>query len=313
MGGVTIGAVISAALSPWVSVCLAIGIAVGAAVALHRLRGTTLAAPAAWALASALALAAVEAGLALNPISPFWDSIWRYTAAVGTFCPLMAVLGAKRPQDRGWQWVAVSLWVILLVPAMQAVAARSGSRLELFGAWRLLLAGLVAMGLLNYFITRYAFAACLMAFGQCGLLAPYLYDLPDGLQPARRVVGLAAMFVAVLAVALMRPPHSKMGSTMHPTILQLNERWSAFRDGWGAFWGLRVMQRVNRTAELGGWPLRLEWWNGFVLIGPESGATGSGAIDMQTSSQIQQTLDSLLRRFERLDATAPSPGGRSSC
>jgi hypothetical protein len=59
------------------------------------------------------------------------------------------------------------------------------------------------------------------------------------------------------------------------------------------------MQRVNQTAELSGWPVRLEWWDGLAPINDET-------LDPQTAAHIQQTLDSLLRRFERLDA-AESP------
>jgi hypothetical protein len=295
--GVTIGAVITPGIDPWVTVCLAMGTAVGAAVALHRLRGTTLAAPAAWALTSALGLAAVEAGLALRPISPIWASIWRYAAAVGTFCPLMAVLGAKRPQDRGWQWVVVSLWVILLVPAMQAVAARSGSRVELFGAWQLLLAALIALGLLNYLPTRHALPAFLFAMGQTMILGSYLFDASG--ESSWRFSGSVAIFGAVIAAIGTFKERLDIRNDVSDTskLRNFNERWSAFRDRWGAFWGLRVMQRVNQTADLGDWPLRLEWWNGFVPVGSDD--DGSGAIDVQTPSQIQQTLDSLLRRFER--------------
>lgn len=307
--GVTIGAAVLAGGGAWIAAGIALAIAGGAAAGFRRLRGTTLSAPAAWALVAALGVAVVEAGLAWRGelVDPMTASLWRYAVAAGTFCPLMGVLGAKRPQDRGWQWVVLSLWVILLVPAMQAVAARSGQRLELYGAWRLLLAALIAMGLLNYLPTRYALAAVLFAIGQALLLGPYLFTI-DSSGDGWRVAGLA-LILAAAATALVIPSRRVAVSSDDgdlSTTDGFDLRWFAFRDGWGAFWGLRVMQRVNQTAELSGWPVRLEWWEGFAPINDD-------ALDPQTAAQIQQTLDSLLRRFEWLDAAKLHSGGRSSC
>jgi hypothetical protein len=224
-------------------------------------------------------------------------SLWRYVAAAMTFCPLMGVLGAKRPQDRGWQWVVLSLWVILLVPAMQAVAARSGHRLELYGAWRLLLTALIGMGLLNYLPTRFALAALLFAIGQALLFGPYLVTIEssgDGWRIAGLALILATAATAFVTASRGIPVTSDVGESS--SIARFNARWFAFRDGWGAFWGLRVQQRMNQTAELSGWPVRLEWWDGFVPRSDE-------AINPQLAAHIQQTLDSLLRRFERLGTT----------
>jgi hypothetical protein len=300
---VTIGAAIPTDGGSWIAAGIALAIAGDAAVGFCRLRGTTLSAPAAWAIAAALGVATVEVGLAWrgSAVDPMAASLWRYAAAAGTFCPLMGVLGAKRPQDRGWQWVVLSLWVILLVPVMQAVAARSGHRLELYGAWRLLLTALIAMGLLNYLPTRYALAAVLFAIGQALLLGPYLFTITAS-GDAWRIAGLALLLIAAttaLVISMPRFAAPSDGGESSP-IARFKSRWFAFRDGWGAFWGLRVMQRVNQSAELSGWPVRLEWRDGFAPI-----AEGE-TIDAQSTAQIQQTLDSLLRRFERLDA-AESP------
>jgi hypothetical protein len=289
----------------WISVGLALVIAAGAIVAFRRLRGTTLAAPAAWAVVSALLIAAVEAMLRWRgpAVDTLAVSLWRYAAAAGTFCPLMAVLGAKRPQDRGWQWVVLALWVILLVPALQAVAARSGQELELYAVSQLLLEALVVMGLLNYLPTRYAPAAMLFALGQIVLLAPYLFEFGAG--PKWQRSGLVAIIAAMAAAAGL----SRRAATLAPgacgapsSLTRLNQRWSLFRDGWGAFWGLRVLQRVNQTAELSHWPVRLDWRKGFVR-GPSNSpaADDDPRADEQIIAHIQQTLDSLLRRFERLE------------
>jgi hypothetical protein len=311
--GVTIVAAVPADGS-WIAAGIALPIAVTAVVAHFWLRGTTLAAPATWGFWSGVTIFAVEGSLAMGSINPLWDSLWHYAAAAGTFCPIMAVLGAKRPQDRGWQWVVLSLWATLFVPAMQAVAARSGQLLELHGAWRLLLAALIAMGMLNYLPTRFALAAVLFSIGQALLLAPHLITITAN-DDAWRIAGLALMLAAAvtaIVISSRRVALSSEGGDLAATV-RFNSRWFAFRDGWGAFWGLRVLQRVNQTAELSHWPLRLQWWNGFVPVGAESDDSGNIAIDVQTMSQIQQTFDSLLRRFERTSDLTAIPGGRSSC
>jgi hypothetical protein len=293
---VTIGAAVPTGGGAWISAVLSLAIAVCAAIGFRRLRGTTLSASAAWAVAAALGSAVVEASLAWQgaDVDPMSASLWRYAAAVGSFCPLMGVLGAKRPQDRGWQWIVLSLWVILLVPAMQAVAARSAQQLELYGAWRLLLLALIAMGLLNYLPTRYVLAALLVAVGQTLLLWSHLFFVASGGE-GLRVAGLGLILMAAIVVLLAasRTTQSVRAESLLSPTAAFNARWLAFRDGWGAFWALRVMQRVNQTAELSRWPVRLEWREGFV-------AANEATIDPSTAAHIQQTLDSLLRRFERL-------------
>ena len=75
---------------------------VGVVAALPRLRGTTLVAPASWAVLACLAVTVVEAALAGtgSTTTPAQAGIYRYLAGVTAFCPLLALLGAKRPQDR---------------------------------------------------------------------------------------------------------------------------------------------------------------------------------------------------------------------
>ncbi|RIK73297.1 MAG: hypothetical protein DCC67_18050 [Planctomycetota bacterium] len=278
------------------AVTLDLVVAVAAVVLFRRVRGTTLAAPALWALAAALALLATDLYLATRPATPaLWASLLRYLAAVGTFSPLMAVLGAKRPQDRGWQWIVASLWLVLLVPAGQALVAPSGERLELFAAWKLLLWALVALGLLNYLPTRLAPAAVLFAAGQVLILSPQLFDVASA--GHRHLAGMALIALCVVAATLIARA-TRRGSTERrgadaPPLPRLSERWCALRDGWGAFWALRIQQRIAQAAELGAWPVRLQWWSGFE--------PADARLEPHVIAQIEQSLDALLRRFERLD------------
>jgi len=271
---------------------LALLLAAGGFATLPRVRGTTLTAPTLWWIAAATAIAAVEAMLATQHADPttLSASLWRYTAAVGTFCPLTAILGAKRPQDRGWQWVVASLWLVLLVPVAQAIASPGGTQLELFGAWRWLLWGFIAMGLLNYLPTRFALSALFVAAGQVILLSAPT-GIAQNLSPTTRIAAATALFLTACGLASLsrfRAP---------PSTLPQTTRWLAFRDAWGAFWALRVLQRVNQTAELSDWPVRLQW-NGFVST---EAAAPPATLAPPIEAALDQSLDTLLRRFERVD------------
>lgn len=282
-------------LSGWLAIALPLLLAACGLATLPRVRGTTLTAPTLWWIAAAAAIAAVEAFLAYHSVAPasLAASLWRYAAAVGTFCPLTAVLGAKRPQDRGWQWVVASLWLVLLVPVAQAVASPSGTQLELVAAWRWLLWGFVAMGLLNYLPTRHALPALLVAAGQVILLSGPA-DIAQNLSPPARTAIAATLFLAACGLATLpkfRPP---------PTALPQTNRWLTFRNAWGAFWALRVLQRVNQTAELSDWPIRLQW-SGFVRVNEAPDAASNISLDAPTTAALNQSLDALLRRFESID------------
>ncbi|MBA4104744.1 MAG: hypothetical protein C0485_03220 [Pirellula sp.] len=279
-------------MTAWLPAALALLLAAGGLATLPRVRGTTLTAPTLWWIAAAAAIAAVEAMLAYSQLdaTTLRASLWRYSAAVGTFCPLTAVLGAKRPQDRGWQWVVASLWLVLLVPVAQAIASPGGTQLELFGAWRWLLWGFIAMGLLNYLPTRFALSALLVAAGQIILLgAPT--GIAQELSPTTRIAAALTLFLAACGLATLRRFRAP------PSTLPQTTRWLAFRDAWGVFWALRILQRVNQTAELSGWPVRLQW-NGLVSTDEPAAPT---TLAPQVEAVVNQSLDTLLRRFERVD------------
>ncbi len=250
-------------------------------------KGTTLTAPLNWAMLSAVLMLlaswfAGESSLVENSLRR--SAIW-YAVGCSTFCPLMAVLGAKRPQNRGWQWVVITLWLILIWPALQALALPVGPRLELFAAWKLFLFALVGLGLLNYLPTRHGLSAMLAATGQWYLLSDYL-----GLEsstPWRLSIAVGCFLVAALLV-LLRPsrPANDQG------LDALTERWLRFRNAFGAFWGLRIQQRVNETAKLRNWPVHLTWV-GFETIADRTSRQPTES----EFAEIKQSLDTLLRRF----------------
>jgi hypothetical protein len=153
-----------------------------------------------------------------------------------------------------------------------------------------MLIALAAMELLNYLPTRRGPAALLATAGQAMLLSPYLVN--GAVSASWRSAGLFCILVA--AISTTRRSRSGSGASSSASLKHLERRWFALRDGWGAFWGLRILQRINQSAELSRWPVRLNWSNGLVT-------GGNTEIDESTVAQVEQTFDSLLRRFERTE------------
>ncbi|MAT70744.1 MAG: hypothetical protein CMJ58_14610 [Planctomycetaceae bacterium] len=296
-----------------VAVLVALATAGTCWLSLRRLRGTTLAAPAAWAIGSAAALAAVEAYLLWRGAAEgaLQRSALRFFAAAGTFCPPMAVLGAKRPQDRGWQWIVAALWLVVSLPAVQAVLRPAGDHLELSGLWTAFLAVLAVYGtVLNYGPTRYAAASLLYLLGQAALIAPAtrLRTALPWTEDAWTAIGvtllLTALWVARAKTAAI-PVAERFGAELAACDLTPTARWLAFRDAFGLSWGLRILHRVNETAELAKWPVRLAW-NGFVAADDVSKQVATAELPSESRAAIHATLDTLLRRFERVAAAGES-------
>ncbi len=252
-----------------------------------RLRATTLAAPCLWAALSATCLAV---GALLEPkLDGISLSAFRFAIAATTLCPLMAVLGAKRPQDRGWQWVVLSLWIVLVWPAAQAVLLPAGIRVELFAAWKLFLWCLIGVGLLNYLPTQNWRAAILVAVGQVLFLREHLWLGASRSPEWDPLVGLGCLLSAAALVAYPRNTLEAQQTTLD----SLTVRWLSFRNSYGAFWALRILGRVNHAAELRDWPMRLHW-SGFEMLEDRQPTE-------EQLAELEQTLATLLRRFVAID------------
>ena len=92
-----------------------------------RLRGTTLRAPCGWSVLSLLIIVAAEVLIDLLRLGAAAATV-RYLAATTTLCPLIGLLGAKRPQDRGWQFIVATLWVVLALPACRTWSSHPAVR-----------------------------------------------------------------------------------------------------------------------------------------------------------------------------------------
>ncbi len=250
-------------------------------------RATTLAAPCLWVAISATCLAL---GALLEPkLHGIGLSAFRFAIAATTLCPLMAVLGAKRPQDRGWQWVVLSLWVVLVWPAAQAVLLPAGIRVELFVAWKLFLWGLIGIGLLNYLPTKNWLPAIFVAAGQAIFLHEHLW-LGNLLNNEwSSTLGIGCLLAAAALVSLRRNALNPQPSTLN----SFSTQWQNFRNAYGAFWALRILGMVNQTAELRDWPMRLHWSRFETLEDRQP--------TEEQLAELEQTMSTLLRRFVAID------------
>lgn len=245
-------------------------------------RATTLTAPAMWSALSFVLLALFPVLTASGFWGKFAEPI-RFITAVSAFCPMMALLGAKRPQDKAWQWIVGSLWGLLALPALETIAFRPGQTLYIAPAWAWLMIILLAIEASNHLPTRYWPSAILTLSGQVLLVGPYLpgqwFTLADWQMP----VGLGCLVVALGLVSFGFPRRSA-------TQQSIDLMWIDFRDRFGAAWGLRILQRLQETARMCKWDVNATW-QGFET------AAGSKPLSPEATAQVEQALASLLWRF----------------
>lgn len=259
-----------------------------------RLFGTTLVAPWFW---SCLALAVVSLGTVFEEFGgakfePQAVAHVRYLSAITTLAPIVALLGAKRPQDRAWQWIVFSLLALLALPSLKAIAFDGGAAPDPHAAWRWLIAIICLAGLFNYLPTRFAPSAILFFVGQLLLLAEYLPGSIWRVVVGWRLLGLILLSAAVV-VAYLRSGRRRRSASPEDRL------WLDFRDAFGALWALRVAERFNATAAQNGWKLWLSW-SGLKTTqadGEASRDNKADALPAELRPAVHQALKSLLWRF----------------
>ena len=223
------------------------------------LRETTLLYAWGWRLAS-IAAAAV-AGFLVLADSPELKlgglPPGRFAAGALALCPAMAVLGAKRPQHGAWQFVVISLWGVLCLPAAEAAVLRPGDVVQLSHGRDFFLWGLMAIGACNWIGTRMAIPAAFVLLAQCLLLAEYLPGVAWSPGAWRYMAAQGAFLLAIGAERLTRSAHAKASP--------LDRQWLAFRDAFGLLWALRVAERANAFAAGEQVPVYLGW-RGFFAV-----------------------------------------------
>jgi hypothetical protein len=207
----------------------------------------------------------------------------------------MALLGAKRPQDRGWQFVVATLWLVLALPALQTLVYAPRSELELHPAWRGFLILLTLVAVSNYLPTRHALAALLAGGAQLLLLHPH-NPLPWHGSASGAVQ--AAGGLLLLAMTAAGCPWPRPVTIANPA----NRVWRDFRNAFGVVWALRVMDRINQAARQSGHAERLSWYGFGESWNPVSESP------VGPTDPLQVTVHMLLRRFVSADWIARREG-----
>lgn len=268
--------------------------------ACYRLRETTLVAPAVWGVAALILLtySCVFAGTIQFTLGQAEVAAERstatylnYAAAAVVIAPTLAQLGAKSPQNGAWQFIVVTLVVVLVLPVVQGWAYGDESpAVHLLFRW--LLVAHVFLGVGNYLFTRFAGPAVLLGAGELALIAEYL---PYYAQPAsrgRELVGLGCLVAAIglaWAVVYFRSRTER----------SLDRLWSDFRDAYGAVWTLRIAERLNASARLHRWPVEFSW-DGIAVTGEGRHGlptTDLAGLEPPLQHRIERELRSYFRRF----------------
>ncbi|WP_437225214.1 hypothetical protein SH661x_003964 [Planctomicrobium sp. SH661] len=200
----------------------------------------------AWFLSSTAAAAS-------SPGSPLMDQAWLWTAIL-TLCPLIAVLGARRPATRVWSWFII----------LPLIAVLGWPGLTVFSNWPSIPPlriqapvcigfGLVTvMGVGNYLGTRYSLPAVLAGLAVALCLAPLttFWQVPP---PTAAMMRVAAGMVLVSGIGFAIRQGLREGTEESP----YDRLWFDFRDTFGIVWSIRIQERINQIAEKENWSSRL--------------------------------------------------------
>jgi hypothetical protein len=275
----------------------------GTCAALVRsLRGTTLIPAVLWSCgASAVLFATAMCTVQQRwPLGSAERLNARYLTAMFLFCPVMSVLGARRPHHLAWQWIVVSLIAVLGLPVAEAYVVQRGAAVKIHDARSYFLAAMIVACLLNYVPTRFGGAAVAVAGAQLILVSEHM---PGWRRVAGQSDELVACFLVGLACGLGWVCRSVAWSESADT-----RAWRRYRDAFGTLWALRMQDRMNHYAEMYRWPFHLRW-SGFVRYAPvDSEAENPMAenpapdpsktgVAYELSDEMRQSWWSLLRRF----------------
>ena len=232
-----------------------------------------------WSAVELLAAAANLGGGAVNSL--------RFGAVTLSLCPVIALLGAKRPQHVAWNFVVLALWSVLFLPAAEAYFLRGSSTVSIGTIRAAFLCLLVLLGPINFVPTRFWLPCLVLAGGQLIALLPHFGSASGSRSLDTSLVGL--LFVSTsLALAWSISSRTSLAAS------HFDGLWLDFRDRFGLLWGLRVQERVNAAAKQYGWDVELTW-SGFQRLGDNERLVG---VNAAIAPQLGATFAGLLRRFE---------------
>ena len=283
------------------SVLIPLSIAIALLACLTNLRGTTLTAPRNWAILALGCAVIVELAVATELIGEQSSlRMLHYTSGILTFAPFMALLGAKRPQNAAWQFVVLTMLIVLALPAGSSFIYGNRLAVPWMIAW--LLWALIGFEVITFIATRLWLSAVGVAVAQAIALHSNLPGAGWLAEYRTAVVIVAAisggLLPAMQVVLVSRNPAAGDERT-------LRRMWSDFRALFGATWSLRVMMMFNDAAERNNWPIRLGWGGCEILPTHDSEkepaspirALADTTVDSQMLSGIDKGLRMQLRRF----------------
>ena len=246
----------------------------------RSLAGTTMSAARRWAIGAAALMLWIEFVVWKYPPTGDRQTTLRFLAAITTFCPMMAVLGAKRPQHGPWQMIVLSLWCILALPAAESYFVRRGAAVQIHDVRGWFLWVLIGLGCLNYVGTRYGVASLIAAMGQVVLLSDHLPLVRRGGDLSHISLGMSLLLIAILIVVIRSPKDAA---------LDVRAQWIRFRDRFGTFWSFRIAERFNSQAIASSWPCR---------VGHFGFRHENGGPNCDVPLEAAKLMKSLLGRFE---------------
>ena len=258
-------------------------------------RGSTAVPAAGWAAAAAAVMAWEAFRQAAGTVSPASAAGGRVVVAALLVCPIMSLLGAKRPQHGVWQLIVATLAVVLALPAASAALIRPGSFPDLHILARCFLPLLVLVGWMNFIGTRRAVAVSLVALGQLGLLWPLLPGVSLSQAMPQPLVDLLAA-TAIAAGSLLAVVQSLLAGSRRSGAAARGD-WFAqqidgcllpLRETLGAAWTLRLAERFAALAEQRGWPVRLTF---------RGAVTNGDPADPSWQRDATRAAEALFRRF----------------
>ena len=268
-------------------------------------RGTTAVPAAWWAGGAALAFAVESAVRASGGLTdPASQASARLAVAAFSLCPIMSLLGAKRPQHGVWQFIVASLAGIIALPAASAALVRPGSPPDVHALQRWFMLALVLVAAMNFAATRHGVAALVVAVGQLILIRQFMPFVDSLKQQGAALDAVAAWLVATGGIvaagqswlwpAQQRVVGSELASRRGggADLAAFDAAYLALRETLGAAWTLRIAERFNAVAESRGWPCRLRFDGLHVGGDPD---------DREWRGDALRTGRALLRRFVSTD------------
>ena len=246
-----------------------------------RVKGTTLVASWIWTAVSIWSIAMVQ----------FFESSpeVNYCASVLVFCPVMSTLGARRPQNRAWEFITASLWIILALPALEVLFARQGESFDVRGLRSWFFVVLIFISVSNIALSRFWISGILFGVVQTLLVSEFL---PTWIQFSMESSATVALIVAAIAIGLacFLPITDRTGRS------GIDRIWLRYRDTFGGLWAVRTCESINAYARMQDWEIRLTW-DAFVSVDGQPWADHELSSDSELVEKIHLLLKNQLRRF----------------